>query len=91
MKASDWGESLTEARDANPGLPLGKISTIASEIHHAKRKAAATKSRVRGKKAAKEPSRHCVKWEYTGEGNKKPPHKIRIPVRSKPPVALDVD
>ena len=90
MKASDWGESLKEARAANPGLSLGKISTIASKIHHEKRKALATKTRVTGKAAKKDPSRHCVKWEYNGEG-KKPPPKIRMPVRSKPPMAQDVD
>ena len=89
MKATDWGESLKEAWGANPGMSQGQISTIASKIHHEKRKALATRSRVTGKAAKKDPSRHCVKWEYKGEG--KPPPKRRLPMRSKPPMSQDVD
>jgi hypothetical protein len=91
MRASDWGESLKEARKANPTLSNGEISTIASKIHHEKRKAAATRRRISGKtmkEFTEADERHCVKWEYPGEGKKKkPPPKRRLPVRSQPPIA----
>ena len=86
MKAADWKESLKVAADENPGKSLGEISQIASKLHHKKRAAAATRHRVTGKAAKKEPARHCVKWEY--EGEKKKTHKPR-PAASK--TAVDVN
>ena len=98
MKAADWGESLKEATAQYkaalaPGekFELGKVVQIASKIHHEKRKAKATRRRVTGKtmkEFTEANERHCVKWEYPGEGRKKKPKpKRRLPVRSKPPMA----